>query len=227
MKVYGYNSVSEALKAKKVNKIYVSKEGDLKIGMLISEAKSRGIPVYTVENLPGKIAADVSPINYKKVDEIIKKALENNGFILILDNVTDQRNLGACIRTAEFFGAAGVLIPKRRAAQVNEGAVKTSAGAVFHLDIAREENLVSAIKKLKKYGFYIVAADLDGERLEIVNFSFPLALVVGGEDKGISHHVKKRCDSIVRIPGSGRIESLNLSVAAGIIMYEIAKKLNR
>ncbi len=227
MRVYGYNSVAEALKAGKVNKIYVSSTANPKIQRLVSKAKKSGIPVYRLEKLPEKIAADVSPVSFASLDEIIERTLRENSFILVLDNVTDQRNLGACIRSAEFFGAAGVLIPKRRAAQIGEGAVRASAGSVFHIDIAREENLASAIKKIKKYGIFAIALDLDGRDINGVDMSPPLALVVGGEDKGISHPVKKQCDEVVRVPGFGRVGSLNLAVAAGIAMHEIAKRINR
>ncbi len=227
MRVYGYNSVAEALKAGKVNKIYVSSTANPKIQRLVSKAKKSGIPVYRLEKLPEKIAADVSPVSFASLDDIIEKTLRENSFILVLDSVTDQRNLGACIRSAEFFGAAGVLIPKRRAAQIGEGAVRASAGSVFHIDIAREENLASAIKKIKKYGIFAIALDLDGRDINGVDMSPPLALVVGGEDKGISHPVKKQCDEVVRVPGFGRVGSLNLAVAAGIAMHEIAKRINR
>ncbi len=226
MKVYGFNSVAEALKAGKVNKIYVVKTENPKIIRLLSKAKKKGIPIYSVDKLPNneRIAADISPIQYIDVDELIEKALKENGFILILDNVNDPHNLGACIRTAEFFGCSGVIIPKRRSAQVNETVVKVSAGAAMHIDIAREENLASVAKKLKKYGFYVIGADLDGEE-EIFNvdFSPPVAIVIGGEDKGISKPLKNQCDVIVKIPGFGKINSLNLSVAAGIFMYEFVR----
>ncbi len=227
MRVYGFNSVAEALKAGKVSRIYISSSVSPKIQRLVSKAKKSGIPVYKLDKLPEKIAADVSPVSFVELDEIIEKALRENSFILVLDNVVDQRNLGACIRSAEFFGAAGVLIPKRRGAQIGEGAVRASAGSVFHIDIAREENLASAIKKIKKYGIFAIALDLDGRDINGVDMSPPLALVVGGEDKGISHPVKKRCDEVVRVPGFGRVGSLNLAVAAGIAMHEIAKRINR
>lgn len=226
MKVYGYNAVSEALKAGKVSKIYVSSELTAKIQKLVEKAKKRGIPFYKVENLEDKIAAEVSPISFVDLDYIIQKALSSRSFILVLDNVTDQRNLGACIRSAEFFGAAGVLIPKRRTASIAEGAVKTSAGAVFHLPITREENLASSLKKMKKIGIFVLALDLDGKKeLGEIDLSPPIALVVGGEDKGISLPAKNQCDEVVKIRGLGRVESLNLAVVASIAMYEIFKKM--
>ncbi|MCS7121333.1 MAG: 23S rRNA (guanosine(2251)-2'-O)-methyltransferase RlmB [Archaeoglobaceae archaeon] len=226
MKVYGYNAVSEALKAEKVSKIYVSSEISEKIKKILEKAKKKRIPIYKVEDFREKIAAEVSPVSFVDLDHLIQRALNQNNFILILDNVTDQRNLGACLRSAEFFGAAGVLIPKRRVASIEEGAIKTSAGAVFHIPIAREENLASAIKKMKKMGFFVLALDLDGKSdLSEVDVSPPIALVIGGEDKGISLPVKSQCDEVVKIKGFGKVDSLNLAVVAGIAMYEVVKKM--
>jgi 23S rRNA (guanosine2251-2'-O)-methyltransferase len=186
-------------------------------------AKKQGVPVYRVP-MKEKIIADVSPVKFSGFDEIINKAISSNSFILFLDNVVDQRNIGACIRTAEFFGSAGAVIPKRKGGGIGEGALRASAGAVFHIPIARVENIASALKKLKKYGFMTLAADLDGEDLRNVSFTNPAAIVVGGEDKGVSQPVKKQCDAVVKILGSGKTSSLNLSVAAGILMYELCRQ---
>lgn len=133
--------------------------------------------------------------------------------------------MGAIIRSAEFFGCSGIVIPKRRCVQINEMVAKVSAGAVFHIDIARVENIANTLKKVKKYGINVVGADLDGEPLRNVDLSQPLALVVGGEDKGISKPVKKQCDFIAKIEGYGNLNSLNLSVAGAIIMYEFRRRL--
>lgn len=229
MKVYGVNSVLEAIKAGKASKIYLAREAKSpKIVTIESKAKKAGIPVVYVprSTLPAEskgVAADITPIKYMDFDFIIDKALREGSFILILDGVEDPHNLGACLRSAEFFGCAGVLIPKRRAAQVTEAVVKVSAGAALHLDVAREENLASAVKKLKKLGFYVIGAEIGGEEFWSVSFSPPVAIVIGGEDRGISRPVRKQCDVIASIPCYGRIESLNLSVAAGIFMYEFAR----
>jgi len=235
MKVYGVNSVLEAIKAGKASKIYLAREAKKvkkvkspKITSIESKAKKAGIPVVYVprSTLPAEskgVAADVTPIKYMDFDYIIEKALREGSFILILDGVEDPHNLGACLRSAEFFGCAGVLIPKRRAAQVTEAVVRVSAGAALHVDVAREENLASAVKKLKKLGFHVIGAEVGGEELWNVSFSPPVAIVIGGEDKGISRPVRKQVDVIASIPGYGRIESLNLSVAAGIFMYEFAR----
>lgn len=229
MKVKGINSVMEALKAGRVNKVFVLKNfKNPRIGEIVSLAKKKKIPVIYTPELPKDargVMAEISPIEYRDVDKIIDKCLKEGSFILFLDSIEDPQNMGAIIRSAEFFGCSGVVIPKRRCVQINETVAKVSAGAVFHVDIARVENLANTLKKVKKYGINVVGADLDGEPLKNVDLSPPLALVIGGEDKGISRPVKKQCDFIARIEGFGRIDSLNLSVAGAIIMYEFRRRL--
>ncbi len=224
MKVTSINSIAEALKAGVVNKIYVGEKVTPKIAKLIAEAKKQRVPVVKVRNLK-RVEADVSPIKYYDFDFIVEKALKENGFLLFLDSIQDPQNLGAVLRTAEFFGCSGVVIPKRRAAQVTETVVEVSQGAAFHLKISRVENLAAHIKKVKKYGFLVVGAEVGGDDLRSIKFSPPLALVVGGEDRGISQPVKKQCDFLVEIKGSGKTPSLNLSVAAGILLYEVRRQL--
>ncbi len=221
MRVCGFNSVMEALKAKKVQKIYYSDESG-KIKEILEIARKEKIPCYRM-SMGEKICAEISPVSFSTVDEIAKKAVMEKGIILLLDNVTDPQNLGACIRTAEFFGCSGVIIKRWRAAGITEGVLRASAGAVFHIKIAREDNLASVVKKLKKMDFFIVAADLDGEDIQKTVLSPPAVLIIGGEDKGISQGIKKQCDLIVRIPGIGNVKSLNLSVACGIVMFELFK----
>lgn len=220
MEVCGVNSVLEALKAGRVIKIYYSDEKG--IGEVLKTAREKGIPCYQ-RKMKEKICAEISPIRFESVDAIARKAMIENGFILVLDNVNDPQNLGACIRTAEFFGCSGVIIKRRRAAGITEGVVRASAGAVFHAKIASEENLVNVVKKLKKLGFFTVAAELDGEDIRKVSFDIPCVLVIGGEDKGVSKGLKKLCDEVVRIPGAGEVGSLNLSVACGIVLFEVFK----
>jgi 23S rRNA (guanosine2251-2'-O)-methyltransferase len=221
MKVCGFNSVMEALKAKKVQKIYYSDESG-KVREILEIARKEKIPCYR-KSMGEKICAEISPVSFSTVDEIARKATMERGTILLLDNVSDPQNLGACIRTAEFFGCSGVIIKRWRAAGITEGVLRASAGAVFHIKIAREDNLTSVVKKLKRMGFFIVAADLDGEDLRRTVLSPPAVLVVGGEDKGISRGIKRQCDLVVRIPGKGSVKSLNLSVACGIVMFELFK----
>lgn len=220
MEISGFNSVLEALKAGKVSKIYYRDEKGLE--EILRFAKEKGIPCYR-RGMREKVRAEISPIRFESVDSIAKKAISDKSFILILDNVNDPQNLGACMRTAEFFGCAGVIIKRRRAVGITEGVVRASAGAVFHVKIASEENLVNVVKKLKKIGFFVIAAELDGEDIRKIKIDMPCALVVGGEDKGVSKGVKKLCDEVVRIPGVGRSSSLNLSVACGILIFEAFK----
>ncbi|AEA46613.1 23S rRNA (guanosine(2251)-2'-O)-methyltransferase RlmB [Archaeoglobus veneficus] len=227
MRVYGVNSVVEALKAKKANKVYLA-TGNRR-DRLERMARRAGVPIVYVpkEKLPPDsqgVAADISPIRYHDVDYLIELCLRKNSFLLFLDGVEDPRNLGAAIRTAEFFGCAGVVIPKRRAVQVNETVVKVSAGAALHVSIARD-NITNALKKAKKFGIKVIGAELDGENIENADLTPPAALVIGGEDRGISQPVRKLCDFLVKIPGRGKVGSLNLSVAAGILMYEFSKSL--
>ena len=230
MKVMGINSVVEALKSGNVNKIFVLKDTtNPRIKGIVALAKKKKIPVVYTPQLPKDargVMAEISPIKYKDVDTIVDKCVREGSFILFLDSVEDPQNMGAIMRSAEFFGCAGVVIPKRRCVQVNETVAKVSAGAVFHLDIARVENLANTLKKLKKFGITVVGADLDGEPLRNVDLSPPLAIVVGGEDKGLSKPVKKQCDFIAKIEGYGKINSLNLSVAGAIIMYEFRRRLH-
>jgi len=229
MKVMGINSVMEALKSGNVNKIFVLKDySNPRIKKIVALAKKKKIPVVYTPQLPKDargVMAEISPIKYKDVDTIIDKCVREGSFILFLDSVEDPQNMGAIMRSAEFFGCAGVVIPKRRCVQVNETVAKVSAGAVFHLDIARVENLANTLKKLKKFGITVVGADLDGEPLRNVDLSPPIAIVVGGEDKGLSKPVKKQCDFIAKIEGYGKINSLNLSVAGAILMYEFRRRL--
>ena len=221
MRLRDINSIREALKEGRVVKIYHSGSKDGRVAEILEIARKAGVPVYRTR-MKDRIVAEVSPIRFASLDEIAERAMVKDTFILFLNNVVDQRNIGACIRTAEFFGAAGVVIEKRGAG-IAEGAVRASAGAVFHLPIARVENMPAALKKLKKFDFSVIAADLDGQEISSANLSTPAALVIGGEDKGISNAVKKRCDVVVKIPGKGRVSSLNLSVAAGIVMYELIR----
>lgn len=220
MEICGVNSVIEALKAGKVTKIYYSDEKG--IVEVLKVAKEKKIPCYR-RKMREKICAEISPVVFEGVDTMARKAMIDNSFILILDNVNDPQNLGACIRSAEFFGCSGVIIKRRRAVGVTEGVVRASAGAIFHVRIANEENLVNTTKKLKKFGLPIIGAELDGNDIRGVRMETPCVLVVGGEDKGISKGLKKLCDEIVRIPGIGKVNSLNLSVACGIIMFELFK----
>ncbi|WP_456370726.1 23S rRNA (guanosine(2251)-2'-O)-methyltransferase RlmB [Geoglobus sp.] len=227
MRVSGVNSVSEALRAGKVNRIYYDVSHKSKrIEDILRQAKKLGIPAVGLKRLESRIEADISPVKYKDLDYVAEKALRSGGFLLLLDSVQDPQNLGSVIRNAVFFGCSGIVIPKRRSAQVNETVVKVSAGTALHADIARVSNLANTVKSLKKLGFHVIGAELGGKDMGSAFMDPPLAIVIGGEDEGISRPVRKQCDEIVSIPSYGRAESLNLSCASAIFMYEFRRRLS-
>jgi 23S rRNA (guanosine2251-2'-O)-methyltransferase len=237
--IEGRNAVIEALDSKiTVEKILVAK-GDTSgsINKIIPIAKEKGIPIIEVErktldsiSTTGShqgVIAYVTPYRYAEVADILKKA-EAKGekpFIIILDEIEDPHNLGSIIRTAELSGVHGVIIPKRRSASVNSTVYKTSAGAVNHMLIAKVSNLAREVEELKEGGIFVYGADMGGDAVSYeTDFSGGVALVIGNEGKGISRLIKERCDRIVSIPMAGKINSLNASVASGILMYEVLKQ---
>lgn len=165
--------------------------------------------------------------NYCDVEDILNKAAQKNEppFILILDGLEDPRNFGAIARTAEAAGVHGIIIPKNRSVQVNETVVKTSTGAINLLAVARVANLTETIKKLKKAFFWVVGLEANGpDDFKNIDYKTPLALVIGSEGFGISRLVKENCDFVASIPMKGKISSLNASVAAALLMYEVVRQ---
>ncbi len=236
--IEGRNPVLEALKSgRTVEKLFIAKgvvEGSLK--MIISKAKDMGIIISEVDRKKldemstthshqGVIAL-VSTFVYSTIDEILKLAEERGEapFIILLDEIEDPHNLGSIIRSANVSGAHGVIIPKRRSALVTATVAKASAGAVEYTKVAKITNLNQAIKELKEKGLWVIGTDMDGEICYSSNLKGPIAIVIGSEGKGISRLVKENCDGVVSIPTMGDINSLNASVAAGIIMYEIIRQ---
>ena len=240
--VEGRNAVTELLKSDKdINKIFVQRgEKHGSINQIISLAKSKKIVIVEVDkskldvmsqtkNHQGIIAV-VPPFEYSDIDEILEYAKSRNEdpFVVILDGIEDVHNLGSIIRTAETAGVHGIIIPKRRGALVNSTVSKTSAGAVQYMKIARVNNLNDAIKELKDKGLWIYGTDMDAKNYYYEEKLLgPIALVVGSEGFGISNLVKKNCDVLIKIPMKGRITSLNASVSAGIVMYEVVKQRTR
>ena len=240
--VEGRNAVTELLKSDKdINKIFVQRgEKHGSINQIISLAKSKKIVIVEVDkskldvmsqtkNHQGIIAV-VPPFEYSDIDEILEyaKSKEEDPFVVILDGIEDVHNLGSIIRTAETAGVHGIIIPKRRGALVNSTVSKTSAGAVQYMKIARVNNLNDAIKELKDKGLWIYGTDMDAKNYYYEEKLLgPIALVVGSEGFGISNLVKKNCDVLIKIPMKGRITSLNASVSAGIVMYEVVKQRTR
>ena len=172
------------------------------------------------------VIAQVSAFSYASVEDILEKA-ESKGqmpFLFLLDNIEDPHNLGAIIRTANLCGAHGVIIPKHRAAGLTAAAVKASAGAIHYTPVARVTNLGKTIEELKKKGIWFACADMGGEPMYRVNLTGPLGLVVGNEGEGVGRLIREKCDYVVSIPMQGDIDSLNVSVAAGVLAYEVVRQ---
>lgn len=203
---------------------------------IITRAKAKGIVIVEVQkkkldemsksnNHQGVIAL-VPPFEYVNVEDILEEAKnrKEEPFILILDGIEDPHNLGSIIRTAEAAGVHGIIIPKRRAASVNATVSKTSAGAVEYMKIARVNNINDTIRLLKENGIWICGTDMNTKTLHYdQDYTIPIAIVIGNEGKGMSRLTKENCDFIVKIPMNGKINSLNASVSAGIIIYEVVK----
>lgn len=239
--IEGRNAVLELLESNKdINKIYITK-GELKgsINKIIAMASEKKVIIVQKdkkqmdmmaqsENYQGVIAI-VPPYEYSEVEDILKVAKERNEepFILILDGIEDTHNLGAIIRTAETAGIHGIIIPKRRAAQVNSTVSKVASGALQYMKIARVNNITDTISKLKDNGIWVCGTSIDAEKYYYdQDLTGPLAIVIGNEGKGISDLVKRNCDFSVKIPMKGKVTSLNASVSTGIIVYEAVKQRN-
>lgn len=237
--IEGRNSVLELLESQKdINKIFITKgERHGSINKIIAIAKEKGIilvekdkrqmdEIAQNQNYQGVIAI-VPPYEYCEIEDILEVAKERKEepFVLILDGIEDPHNLGSIIRTAETAGVHGVIIPKRRAASVNSTVNKASAGAVQHMKIARITNISDAIQKLKDEGLWICGTDINTEKYYYnQDLTGALGIVIGNEGTGMSDKVRKNCDFLVKIPMKGKIESLNASVSAGIVIYESVKQ---
>ena len=236
--IIGRNAVIEALKSDRtIECVYVSKgdlEGSIKValglakdrGVVIKEADRRKLDTMCDRLNHQGIVARVTPFKYCEVNDILEdaKRKEQQPFIVILDEIEDPHNLGSIIRTAELCGVHGIIIPKRRNVGVTSTVYKCSAGAIEHMKIAKVTNINATIDMLKGQGIWIYGADIDGKDYSYnTDFSGPCALILGSEGKGISNLTLKKCDLLVKIPMIGKINSLNASVAGGIMMYEVLK----
>ena len=240
--VEGRNAVRELLSSgKDINKIFVSKgEKHGSILEIIAKAKERKVIINEIEkskldkmaqsdNHQGVIAI-VPPYEYSDVEEILEYAKSKNEdpFVIILDEIEDPHNLGSIIRTAECCGVHGIIIPKRRAASVNSTVLRTSVGAAEHVKIARVNNIVETIKELKENDVWIYGTDMNGTvEYTKQDYKGGVGLVIGNEGSGMGRLVKENCDILVSIPMIGKINSLNASVSAGIVMYEIFNQKNK
>lgn len=236
--VAGRNAVIEVLKGNRsVNRLLVangSAEGSMR--ELIAVAKEKGINIQFYDRskldamAPGirhqGVLAQVPPVQYAELEDILQIARDRNEppFIVLLDELEDPHNLGAILRTADAAGVHGVLIPKHRSCPLSATVAKTSAGAVEHVPVARIGNMVQTIKKLKKEGLWVAAADMDGTDYYDTDLTGSLLLVIGSEGQGVGRLIKEQCDFVVRIPMVGKINSLNASVAGSILMYEAMKQ---
>ena len=236
--IEGRNAVLEALRSgKPMDKLYVL-DGcqDGPIRTIVREAKRHDVILQfvTKERLnqlseTGKhqgVIAHAPAYEYAKVEDMLElaKSRGEDPFIFLLDNIEDPHNLGAIIRTANLAGAHGVIIPKRRAVGLTATVAKTSAGALNYTPVARVTNLVKTMEELKEKGLWFVCADMDGESMYRLNLNGPIGLVIGNEGEGVGRLVKDTCDFTARIPMKGDIDSLNASVAAGVLAYEIVRQ---
>lgn len=236
--VFGIRAVIEAIESgKQVDKVLMKKDlsGDL-ARELLSVAREYNVPVQRVpverinrvtrKNHQGVIAF-MAAVDYYHVDDIVPALYDEgiNPFIVVLDGVTDVRNFGAIARTCECAGVNAIVIPERNSVSVNADAVKTSAGALNYLPVCRERNLVNAVKYLRDSGFKVMGAS---EKTDLsytkADFTGPVAIVLGAEDTGISADILRLCDTLVAIPEFGEINSLNVSVAGGIMIYEVVRQ---
>ena len=237
-RIEGRNAVREALKAgRALEKLYVQKGvSDAVIREITAGAAEQGIRPFLTEkekldalSQTGRhqgVIAEIAAYEYAEVSDILKAAAEKgeDPFILLLDGIEDPHNLGAILRSAHLAGAHGVIIPKNRAAGLNATVAKVSAGAVNYIPVARVTNLSRTMEELKQKGLWFVCADMDGEVMYRQNLTGPIGLVIGSEGDGVSALVRKHCDFITRIPMSGQIDSLNASVAAGILAFEVVRQ---
>ncbi|SFC80764.1 23S rRNA (guanosine(2251)-2'-O)-methyltransferase RlmB [Clostridium uliginosum] len=236
--IIGRNAVIEALKTDRtIETLYLSNsklEGS--INTIITLAKENKILIKEVDRrkldsicngaVHQGVIAKVTPYKYAEVSEILDLAKQRGEkpFIIILDEVEDPHNLGSIVRTAELFGVHGVIIPKRRSASISAMVYKSSVGAIEHVKVAKVTNLNSVIDDLKEKGIWIYGADIRAEEYSYqTDFSGSCALVIGNEGKGISKLTLQKCDKLIKIPMVGKINSLNASVAGGIMMYEVLK----
>lgn len=236
--IIGRNAVSEALRSERAidTLLVVKGERNGSIGRILAECREKKIVIKEVDkkkldfmcgqgNHQG-VAAYAAAHEYAEVEDILALAAERgeDPFIIVCDGIEDPHNLGAIIRTAETAGAHGIIIPKRRNASLTWVVGKTSAGAVEYMPVARVGNLASTLDELKEKGIWVYSADMDGKTWCETDFAGGVALVVGSEGNGVSRLIREKSDFIVSLPMKGKITSLNASVAAGILMYEVSRQ---
>ena len=236
--IEGRNAIIEAFRSDKtIDKLYIQdglKDGPIQT--ILREAKKRNLFInFVSKDILDKMSptskhqgaiANLASYEYSDIADIlaVAKEKEEDPFIFILDGIEDPHNLGAIIRTANLVGAHGVVIPKHRAVGLTATVARTSAGAINYTKVAKVTNINSTIEELKKEGLWFVCADMDGELMYKLNLKGPIGLVIGNEGSGVSALVKKNCDMLASIPMKGDIDSLNASVATGVLAYEIFRQ---
>lgn len=234
--VAGRNPVTEALNGERdVERVFIADGAEGSVSKIVAIAREQGVIVDFVPKekidamAPGTkhqgVVAKVSEYSYADMEDVFAgaEAAGEDPFIIILDEVTDPHNLGAIIRTAECAGAHGVIIPKRRAASLTQTVALSAAGAVESMPVVQVTNLARTIEELKEKGVWVGAADMDGDTYYEANLTGPIAIVIGNEGKGVGRLVKEKCDFVLSIPMYGRINSLNASNAAAVLMYGIRR----
>ena len=238
--ICGKNPVLEALRSgKEIDRLLVAhgaRGGTIKEiiakcskkGVLIKEVSPQKLDFYCAGANHQGVALMLASRKYCSVQDILSYASGNgeDPFLIICDEIEDPHNLGAIIRTAEVCGVHGIIIPKRRSASLNATVAKTSAGALEYMMVARVTNIAATIDELKQKGIWVFGADMNGEDYSLTDYKVPCALVIGNEGKGIGPLVSKKCDKIISLPMKGKINSLNASVAAGVLMYKVMESRN-
>ena len=228
--VFGYHAVAEALKEGRGNKLFLSEEArGEKIDRLKEMAREQAVPVKWVPKQKLDTMSDqgvhqgmilaIPPYQYLTLDELLAQTKEQPLY-LILDNLEDPHNFGSIMRTADASGVDGIIIPKHRAVGITPIVVKTSTGAVEHIPVARVTNLTQAVQQLKKAGFWILGTDMSGSDYRTWNAQGAVGLIIGNEGRGMGEGLKKEVDQMLTIPMTGHVQSLNASVAAGLLMYQ-------
>lgn len=230
MKIEGKNAVLEALRSElNIDSLLVLKGESSAITKL---AKENGVKFSFVDkevldknSATGKhqgYIAVASEFSYSDIDDFLQ-----NDFLVILDSISDPHNFGSILRVCECAGVDGVVIAKNRQVKVNETVLRTSAGAATHIKVAEVVNIANTIEHLQKNGFWVYCADMDGELMYNTDLTGKIALVVGGEDSGVTRLVKSKCDGVLKIPMQGKVNSLNASVACGLVVYEAVRQRNK
>ncbi|MCA0758387.1 23S rRNA (guanosine(2251)-2'-O)-methyltransferase RlmB [Paenibacillus sp. N4] len=237
--IAGKHPVLEALKSgRELNKIWIAEGSQKSLTQpIVAEAKKQGVVVQFVDKrkldglAPGVthqgVVAQAAAYAYVEVEELLERAakLGQTPFLLLLDEIEDPHNLGSILRTAECTGVHGVVIPKRRSAGLTATVLKTSAGAAEHVPVARVTNLAQTIDKLKEAGVWVAGTDVGAaQSVYSMKFDMPLAIVIGNESKGMGRLIREKCDFLVKLPMLGQLNSLNASVAAGVLMYEVVRQ---